>query len=103
VVEEKRPEPKEIPDKFAHDPIAREAYLAGWSDCGARVMAQVPVEDPATSQVFDLGQVLDLGRRVAALEGQYRALAGDAADNAGLIRELQRKFGNCVNQRVREG
>lgn len=100
MVEEKRPEPKEIPDKFSHDPIAREAYLAGWSDCGARVMAQVPVEEQATSQTFDLGQVFDLGRRVSALEGRVTGLSGESADNARAVTEVARDVKRLLNHQA---
>lgn len=84
---EKTPGPKEIPEKFRDDGRLREAYLAGWSDCGAAVMAAKPEDDNV--EVFDLGPARELLRRVVALEGQYRALKGDAADNARTIGEVR--------------
>jgi hypothetical protein len=96
VEEKKDPGPKEIPDKFAHDPIAREAYLAGWSDCGARIMEAKPEDRVGEDQ-----RITELYRRVGALEGQYRALAGDAADNARVALEVQGMLVDCRKQLVR--
>jgi hypothetical protein len=67
----------------------REAYLAGWSDCAARVMQTTPPPDDATVEVFVLGRIASFDRRLSALEGQYRSLKGDADDNASAIGELR--------------
>jgi uncharacterized membrane protein YdfJ with MMPL/SSD domain len=67
--------PKEIPESFAHDRLAREAYLAGYS-AAAEVAMSVPPPPPPPN---------DLLRRLVACEDRVRLLENNDADRVSLI------------------
>ncbi len=73
--------PKEIPESFAHDRLAREAYLAGYS-AAAEVAMSVPPPPPAPNDLF---------RRLVALEDHVRLIENNDKDRAGLVASCDRR------------
>ncbi len=73
--------PKEIPEGFAHDRLAREAYLAGYS-AAAEVAMSVPPPQPATN---------DRVPRLVALEERVRLIENNDTDRVTLLASCDRR------------
>ena len=73
--------PKEIPENFAHDRLAREAYLAGYS-AAAEVAMSVPPPPPETN---------DLLGRLVSIENRLSLIENNDADRVALVASCDRR------------